>query len=238
LSAQPRENPVGRGGAALARAKVVAREGLTLLVVIASACSASRPDRADGGSLSGALDGGGADARPGEADANRSGCPDGLPADLGAVAPLALDQNQTEEYYFVFASVSDEPDPVQQFAMRLYKDRGLFAGGVEPGSYTISGDQADYQWCDACVFFFAEKAELPYAMFMAQSGVIHLESVGAELTGTVEHLQMTMVDIPNDGGDCAGPGDEKCGNTSCIDNRCGRQVELGTCDFRIDSLSF
>jgi hypothetical protein len=216
----------------------VVRTGLYLLLSIACACSASRPDRADGGSPAGLDGGGGADARPGEADANLSGCPDGLPANLGAVAPLSLDQNQTEEYYFVFASVSEEPDPVQQFAMRLYKDRGLFAGGVQPGSYTISGDQADYQWCDACVFFFAEKDALPYAMFMAQGGVIHLESVGEELTGTVEHLEMTMVDIPNDGGDCDGPGDTKCGNTTCIENQCGRQLELGTCDVRIDSLSF
>lgn len=211
------------------------RAGLFLLVLCA--CGPGQPAAADGAPAGGQADGD-PDARPGDADANQSGCPDGLPLDLGDVEPLLIDQSETDEYYFVFASVSDEPDPVQQFAMRLYKDRGPFAGGVQPGSYTISGDEADYQWCDACVFFYAEKEELPYAFFMAEGGVVHLESVGAQLTGTVEHVLLRMIDIRNDGGECDGPGDDKCGNTTCSQGRCGRQVELGTCQIRIGSLSF
>lgn len=216
----------------------MARTELFLLAILSACGSGGAGD--DDGLAPSSTDGGPVDARPDQSvfDANQSGCPDGLPADLGAVEPLLIDQSQTDGWYFVFASVSDEPDPVQQLAIRLYKDRGPFAGGVQPGSYTISGEETDYQWCDACVFLFAEKEEYPYAMFMAEAGVIHLESVGAELHGTIEHVDLSLIELRNDGGECAGPGDDKCGNTSCTQNRCGRQVEIGTCQTRIELLSF
>ncbi|HUS66175.1 MAG TPA: hypothetical protein VMZ28_16595 [Kofleriaceae bacterium] len=210
------------------------------VLLLACACGgagAEDGDAGQGGGVAGVDAGEPADARPGAADANRSDCPDGLPADLGKVTPLLLDQNQTDEYYFLFASVSDEPDPVQQFAMRIYKDRGPLGAGALPGSFSIGGADADYQTCDVCVFLYAEKDELPYAFFTADSGLLTIDEVGEELTGQLENVHLRQVDIVNDGAACE-PGDDSCGNTSCIDNQCGRQHEMGDCDTKVGQLAF
>lgn len=179
-----------------------------------------------------------ADGSAPDPDANRSDCPDGLPANLGKVEPLLTDQNQTDEYYFLFASVSDEPDPVQQFALKLYKGRGLFAEGVTAGTYNITGADTRYPDCDACIFMYAEKDELPYAFFMAESGTIQLETVGAELTGRVENVVLRMIDLVYDGPSCTGNGDPVCGNASCVSNKCGRQVLDGDCTTTVGQLDF
>lgn len=212
---------------------------LLLLAAGAWACGASvdaDPDAAGGGP--GAADGRPGDGRPGQPDADRSDCPAGLPANLGKIQPLVLDQSMTAEYYFLFASVSDEPDPVIQLAMRLYRDKGLFPDDVQPGFYTITGVEADYQHCSACIFLYAEKDALPYAFFTASAGLINLESVGGELSGSMESVTLRRVDIVNDGEACDGPSDPVCDNTNCIGGQCGRQVEVGDCEVEIGSLDF
>jgi hypothetical protein len=219
-----------------------ARVRRTLLLLVVTACGGAGAGGGDGDAGhggAGAADAGDpGDGGAGAADASRSGCPAGLPADLGKVTPLETDQSQTDEYYFLFAGVSDEPDPVQQFAMRIYKGRGPLGAGVFPGSFSISGADTDYQTCDVCIFLFAEKDELPYAMFMADSGLVTIEEVGDELTGVVENVHMRQIDIVSDGAACDGPDDDSCGNTNCISNQCGQQHEVGDCDTTVGQLSF
>jgi hypothetical protein len=178
-----------------------------------------------------------ADASSAAADADRSGCPDGLEADLGTVNPLGENQNQSAGQHFVFVEVDD--NPVQQLTITLHAGSGIFAGGVNPNTYSIEGDDADFETCSACVQLYAEDDALPYALFMAQSGKIVLDSVGATVSGRLELVTIRMIELVHDGPACTGNDDPVCGNASCVANRCGRQVESADrCETVIGSLAF
>lgn len=185
-----------------------------------------------------------ADARPPGPDAQTVECPPGLPESFDAAGNTITSKNgpPTFDTYNVFADLDD--DPRWFFAMNLYIDRGVFAGGVEPGKYDIAGEDTDYQYCSLCVSLFADKDEVdggPSQHMFAQKGTLVIDSVsGDEVSGHLEDILLGAIEIVYDdeGESCGDIDDESCGNTICLNNDCGRQVGLVGCSSSITRLDF
>ncbi len=83
-----------------------------------------------------------------------------------------------------------EPDFV---AVQLFAGLGGLAGGLALGTYTISGDEAQYATCGICVLIYADgTTDDPY---LATSGTVTIASVAGELTGTVANASFEHVTI-------------------------------------------
>lgn len=188
-----------------------------------------------------------ADASPPGPDARSVECPPGLPDSFDAAGNSAPNRNATPldppyEHYNVFVDLDD--DPRWFFAMNLYVDRGVFAGGVVPGKYDIAGEDTDYQYCSLCLSLFADEDEVeggPSQHMFAQKGTLVIDSVsGDEVRGHLEDILLGAIEIVYDdeGESCGDIDDPVCVNTICLNNDCGRQVGLVGCSTSIQRLDF
>ena len=188
-----------------------------------------------------------ADARPPGPDARTVECPPGLPDSFDAGGNSTPNRNATPisppyEHYNVFVDLDNNPRWF--FAMNLYVDRGVFAGGVAPGKYEIAGEDTDAEFCSLCVNLFADKDEVdggPSQHMFAQKGTLVVESVsGDEVSGYLEDVLLGAIEIvyDDDGEPCGEIDDPVCQNTICLNNDCGRQEGLVGCSTSIQRLDF
>lgn len=77
--------------------------------------------------------------------------------------------------------------------VELWDDYGVFEGGAaRTGTFTLTGDEADYDTCGACVLLAANvAANVPSKLLLATSGTVTVTSIGTA-TG-----QMTQATITN-----------------------------------------
>lgn len=179
---------------------------MTLLMVGAAACST--PQIGDGDGDSAGRPGGGS----GGLDADAAPLPD--PADdlpevsdagveeddgcyRGALGRLdLLDQtgftsgSGIDTYYGLTAAIDDVP--VGVFYLDLYGGIGSLPDGPAPGVYTIAGDDTNWSLCAICVWATFGVSEEKWVM--AQSGTLTIEQLGAQLTGSLENVELVEID--------------------------------------------
>ena len=79
---------------------------------------------------------------------------------------------------------------------RLVPNKGAFSAGLAPGTYTISGADANYTTCGLCTNLIADiTMQGPSKFYFASSGTVTLTSVTAPITGTAHDLAFTEIDI-------------------------------------------
>ena len=219
--------------------------GLALAAVAAAGCSADDPG--DGSPAVDAAPGGPtADAAVApRADAGDDGCLDYVPDDWGSNGPIDETQYSTDGDYTYYADMAPETEPFfQRLFISLHAGQGVFAGGaVAAGSYVLEGDETDYAWCGACVYLAVEDGETPSTLYMAQSGKLIIDSVGAQVHGTLESAELVQIDLVASGPSCADyqEGDPwPCGNAACLGSNqlCEVQQLVPDCATHFDSLSF
>jgi hypothetical protein len=186
-----------------------------------------------------------ADAAPPGPDAQTVDCPPGLPDSFDASGNAITNKNgpPTFDTYNVFADL--DSNPRWFFAMNLHES-GVFAGGVVPGKYDISGEDTDVQYCDLCVNMFADYDQAdggnPQSLHMfAQKGTLIIDSVsGDEVSGHLQDVLLGAIVVVYDDESepCGDIDDDSCGNTICLNNDCGRQVGLVGCSTSIQRLDF
>ena len=185
------------------------------------------------------------DARPGPIDAAvadtdaaaASDCLPQVPGSYGIPTPVDTSQSETDGDYFVMLELVEEP--FQRLFVSLNPDRGVFAGGpVDPGTYVIEGDETDFSWCGACVYLAVDDGDTPSTLYMARTGKVQIDSVGAEVHGEITSVELRQIETVYSGADCPGEGEWPCGNNACSNGKCGVQDEVGDCETSVASLSF
>lgn len=91
----------------------------------------------------------------------------------------------------------DAGPPRDTFFIRMVPGNGVFAGGVAPGTYTISGADADYNSCGLCVHIIADivSNQGPTKFYFADSGTVTLTSTTPPIAGSVQDLHFNEIDI-------------------------------------------
>jgi len=110
-------------------------------------------------------------------------------ASYGTVTPLgSVGQSYADGSSAAAFVVSQDGDAVQ---FELYPGFGALAGGLNPGVYTISGDDLNYSTCGLCVLLFGNGSD-PYFI---TGGTVTLTSVNGNLTGTLSNATFQQVTI-------------------------------------------
>jgi hypothetical protein len=91
----------------------------------------------------------------------------------------------------------DAGPPRDTFFIRMVPGNGAFTGGVAPGTYTISGADADYNTCGLCVHIIADivSGQGPTKFYFADSGTVTLTATTPPISGSVQNLHFNEIDI-------------------------------------------
>lgn len=171
-----------------------------LFVTTALAACAGDADPVEDGEGEDEGDDGG-EGSGGEEEAVRpEGCPAG---ELGAVAALT----EVEAYDDPLEEAADGPrarylwggiNDTTGFEIDLYDGYGAFATTpAAPGTFSITGDDADPDLCGLCLFIWVETEEWSYS-FVADGGSVTLETVEGRLKGSASSL--TFKEVGEEGG--------------------------------------
>ena len=88
------------------------------------------------------------------------------------------------------------PPGKDDFFVRLVPGKGAFAAGLAAGTYPLSGADANFTTCGLCTNIVADITSTgPAKFYFASSGTITLDSVTAPITGSVQDLHFTEIDI-------------------------------------------
>lgn len=91
----------------------------------------------------------------------------------------------------------DAGPPRDTFYVKMVTGKGVFAGGVAPGTYTIAGADANFLNCGLCVHIIADivSGAGPTKFYFADSGTVTLTSTTAPIAGSAQNLHLRAVDI-------------------------------------------
>lgn len=157
-----------------------------------------------------ACGGGGGDVEP-TVDASSDPPPDAPPACLtpeggyGAVtagmqaAFFDMTEGETTPDFYELDATLDASAAPDVMLIQLYKGFGAFAEGYPttfPATYSLTGDEAQFALCGACVLVLADTDAQGMAVgnpYLATGGTLTIESITPTLTGTVSGLTLTRV---------------------------------------------
>ncbi|MEO8549137.1 MAG: hypothetical protein ABI678_04170 [Kofleriaceae bacterium] len=113
---------------------------------------------------------------------------------LGAITGTAgTAQSGDTTLTFVLANDASGKDDL---FFRLAAGKGVFAGGVAAGTYTIAGADASYPSCGLCTNLIADiTSSGPAKFYFAATGTVTLDTVTAPITGNAANLHFTEIDI-------------------------------------------
>lgn len=91
----------------------------------------------------------------------------------------------------------DAGPPRDTFFLKMVTGKGVFAGGVAPGTYTIAGVDAQYENCGLCVHIIADivTGSGPTKFFFADAGTVTMTSTSPPIAGSAQNLHFVEVDI-------------------------------------------
>ncbi len=84
-----------------------------------------------------------------------------------------------------------------QLAVELFAGAGVFTGAdIQPGTYTIEGDELDYATCGVCVLLYTDVAGgVERDVYLATAGSVAITSVSPTLAGQVSGVSFEHVTI-------------------------------------------
>lgn len=120
-------------------------------------------------------------------------------ADLGA---LALNDGAMiigDDWYTFYQAINDDLLP-DFFQIEVYGGTSQFPGLPEPGTYDLSGDNAQYSTCGVCVLLLADSDGdgIPSETYLATSGTVTLTQTGPGLVGVYTDLVFEQVEIDSE----------------------------------------
>lgn len=134
----------------------------------------------------------------------------GNPTLADVLAGRDLDTNPESEYFN--GSMNMDFDDL---TIELYKGYGVFTKGeIVPTSVQLTGDEADYFTCGACVLIYANwdrDAETAEMVYLAIGGTLDITQVSPNITGTLLNASFIHVDIDSDGASTPSP--DACAST-------------------------
>ena len=155
-------------------------------------------DPVDDGSDDDGSDDGGDDEIPD--DGRPAACPSG---EMGAVASMTdqeayndplEDAEDGPRVRYLFGGITD----TTSFELDLYDGFGAFKDTpAAPGTFSITGEDADPELCGLCVYLWIDTDEWSYFL-AADSGSVTVDTVDARLKGTASSL--TFKEVGDEGG--------------------------------------
>ncbi|MGE0546787.1 MAG: hypothetical protein AB7O24_31250 [Kofleriaceae bacterium] len=125
-------------------------------------------------------------------------------SDYGALGAKAGAQSMGPTRLAVELAAIGEPRDV--LFINLKDGQGVFAGGLTTGTFTISGDEADFINCGLCVSIIADLIPMvgPTKFYAASSGTVTITATTPP-AGSAQDLTFreVMVDGTDAMGDCA-----------------------------------
>lgn len=117
-------------------------------------------------------------------------------ADLGSLVLTDGGMVIGDSWYNFYQAINDDLLP-DFFQIEVYGDTMQFPGLPEPGTYEISGDNAQYAGCGVCVLLLADVDGDGIAShtFLATSGSVTLTETGPGLVGTYSDLVFEEVEV-------------------------------------------
>ncbi len=108
--------------------------------------------------------------------------------DVSGTADAIADQ-------LLFAGLVDDEcgERVVHLSIKLINGRGVFADGIAPGSYVISGAERDPATCGACV-----RLEVSAMCYFASAGTLVLSSTEVDLAGTLTGARFQPISCVTD----------------------------------------
>lgn len=104
--------------------------------------------------------------------------------DLGAIDGSVI-ADAENEYLSIDAVVNVGP-PQDLYVIELFGGYGAMTDGLATGTFTLSGDETNYNTCGVCVSVLAEFDPMtgPTMTYIAQSGTVTITSVEGTFAGT------------------------------------------------------
>ncbi len=136
----------------------------------------------------------------------------------GETASRDLDVNPTEIYYDAELNMDALVDSL---SLQLFKGLGAFtAGEIVPGVVALSGPEANYETCGACVLLYVDldpESGTENGVYMATGGTINLMTLTPNIKGTLSNVTFTHVSI---------------------DDETFASTPIGDCDSMVTSMAF
>ena len=119
-----------------------------------------------------------------------------IKGDYGALGSLTGTRAMTATATTATMTLDAGP-PRDTFFVKLEPNRGVFAGGVAPGTYTISGVDAGFSTCGLCVHIVADivSGQGPTKFYFADTGSVTLTSTTTPVSGSAQNIHLREVDI-------------------------------------------
>jgi hypothetical protein len=150
---------------------------------------------------------GGADAATGTPDAPAAACTVSTATfgDKGALTGSAFftaNAAGVADDVLEFDGPLESASPSDIVSIQLYAGVGVFANGIVPGTYPLTGDELNYQTCANCVLVYTNVDATNTAgdgVYMATGGTVTITATGTKvgdtLTGTITGLTFEHVTI-------------------------------------------
>ena len=119
-----------------------------------------------------------------------------IKGDYGALGSLTGTRAMTTTATTATMTLDAGP-PRDTFFVKLEPNRGVFSGGVAPGTYTIAGADAGFSTCGLCVNIVADivSGAGPTKFYFADSGTVTLTSTTTPVSGSAQNVHFREVDI-------------------------------------------
>jgi hypothetical protein len=82
-------------------------------------------------------------------------------------------------------------------SLQLWDERGAFVGPAEPGTYTIGGEETNFNTCGVCATVLGNIVPMQGArqFYIAQSGTITIDSISPTFSGSITGLTLQEFDL-------------------------------------------
>lgn len=164
------------------------------LISLLAACGSSAEDDVDGGNNP-TFDGGNNPTFDAPPQANCLAANDVGSPTLANEGAQFCGTQATPDFVSYAGAVNADAQP-DILGLQLYDGFGVFANGIVPGTYSITGDETQFATCGACVFLLTDFDGMNFADdgYLATGGTLTITSV-SPLQGSVDGITFQHVEI-------------------------------------------
>ncbi|MGI5863257.1 MAG: hypothetical protein ACOX6T_14545 [Myxococcales bacterium] len=112
-------------------------------------------------------------------------------------AYYAFEDGSTEIGAIQVQTLLNEDEAPDALDITLYSGYGIFASGIAPGTYPLTGDELNYATCGICILGFSDIGEDGYAtdLYFQTGGTVTISSVSGQFQATLSNVTFQSVII-------------------------------------------
>jgi hypothetical protein len=120
-----------------------------------------------------------------------------IKGDYGALGNQNATAGNASGNTTVVVVLDPNPQGKDDFFLKFVAGKGVFTGGVAPGTYTIGGVDASFNNCGLCTNLIADinPTSGPAKFYFATSGSVTLTTVTPPIQGSAQNLKFVEIDL-------------------------------------------